>query len=246
MCSSRSIYPSHPSSVRMANTATFWPLPNPVALDQVPSISGVFPSTMESSRFADGQMIAESSHVRRWQILGSSVHSSSDSGTSRSSQNSKTPVPTKAKLKTKKLKVKNSEGETSKPKRPLTSYNIFFQEERKKLLDKIPDTKQPPIFNKKNPSRAPPHGKIPFQTLAKLIGIEWKKCNEDRRQHYQGMADQDRKRYDSEMEVWKSKQAIEMSKRQEKLAQQIDPRLMQDYLSRQAQSKHHRPSKSAV
>lgn len=145
----------------------------------------------------------------------------------------KTP-PGKAKSKTKPQKRK----EKGRPKRPLSAYNIFFQEERAKLLSQIPDRKLPKRRNNKNPNRSAPHGKISFERMAQTIGTSWRNCPPDRKERCQRLADQDKKRYQAEMAVWKSQQRDEKTEKQKLLQEQVDSETMDAYMSLQEQQRH--------
>lgn len=102
-----------------------------------------------------------------------------------------------------------------KPKRPLSAYNIFFKEERQRILDSIPESVVPPVDesssssssdNKPKRKRAhKPHGKIGFEDLAKQIGERWKGLDSASVDYYRELADEDSARYRAEMEVYLTK-----------------------------------------
>mmetsp|Transcript_27459 Transcript_27459/g.60177 ORF Transcript_27459/g.60177 Transcript_27459/m.60177 type:complete len:442 (-) Transcript_27459:1701-3026(-) len=55
--------------------------------------------------------------------------------------------------------------------------------------------------------RPPPHHKIGFAEMAKIIGKKWKSLDSQSRKHFQSLADIDKKRYLKEMKEWKARQA---------------------------------------
>eukprot|EP00977_Amphora_coffeiformis_P008272 scaffold1872_cov262-Amphora_coffeaeformis.AAC.4 len=86
---------------------------------------------------------------------------------------------------------------TEKPKRCLTAYNFFFQEERQRLLDSLPS----------RPGCAKPkrsHGKIGFQDLARAISARWKTVTLEEKAVYQELANTDKQRYLKEMDDWRA------------------------------------------
>lgn len=102
-------------------------------------------------------------------------------------------------------KKRKKDGTTrEKPKRPLSAYNIFFKEERNRILENIPDeeAKLPSTSTRKRKKR--PHGKIGFESLAKAIGQRWQSLSETELAIYKEKAQQDMKRYKAEMEAFAS------------------------------------------
>jgi hypothetical protein len=97
-----------------------------------------------------------------------------------------------------------------KPKRPLSAYNIFFKEERTRILEELPestpddDTQTDGVEGKgggrKRKKR--PHGKIGFESLAKVIGKRWQDLNEEKVLYYKNKAQNDMLRYKKEMEAY--------------------------------------------
>lgn len=84
------------------------------------------------------------------------------------------------------------------PKRPLSAYNCYFQEERMSLIERGQEMNGPNIL---------PSGKIPFEELAKLIGKKWKSLPESEKKRFHDMSTQDNIRYHKEMEVWRRNHA---------------------------------------
>jgi hypothetical protein len=81
---------------------------------------------------------------------------------------------------------KNRKKPKDRPKRPLSAYNIFFKEERARILEEVT---QSPM----------PNGKIGFQNLAKMIGKRWHELDSDSMKSYKKKAETDMVRYKEEM-----------------------------------------------
>jgi len=113
------------------------------------------------------------------------------------------------------------------PRRPLSAYNLFFSEERERILREIEgksevDKKDPdgkdeskpkallrpllPSEKKRRPHRKT-HGKISFQELATKVGQRWKALPDDRRKYYQDLAQEDMKRQKKAMEEYYQKRS---------------------------------------
>lgn len=98
------------------------------------------------------------------------------------------------------------------------AYNIFFKEERQRILKGIPDEE-----DKKKPAKSTtddaaddkdggkrkksPHGKIGFESLAKMIGQRWQDLPPKEVNYYKEKAKTDMDRYKTEMEAYLSKQS---------------------------------------
>jgi hypothetical protein len=143
------------------------------------------------------------------------------------------------------------------PRRPLSAYNLFFSEERERILlelseespaetsseiksdpsseeeDLLDDRKQSSMLNPESgeegddsPSKAniqalqrplipsqkkrrphrKTHGKIGFQSLARLVGERWRNLPDDRKKYYQDLAKEDMKRQRVAMDEYYRKQ----------------------------------------
>ena len=114
--------------------------------------------------------------------------------------------------KEKKIKKKSK----NKPKRPLSAYNIFFKEERTRILEELPegDPKPESTTSGGRKRKKRPHGKIGFESLAKAIGQRWQDLTSDQVEVYKKKAEQDMLRYKREMEKFVT------SEQEDKLHQQ--------------------------
>lgn len=101
------------------------------------------------------------------------------------------------------------------PRRPLSAYNFFFKDERKKILESIPSSSREQTKSEDDKIRdsitwpgkkRPPHGKIGFENLAKVIGERWKSVDSESMKYYKDLATQDLQRYAEEMKVYEEKQ----------------------------------------
>jgi hypothetical protein len=86
------------------------------------------------------------------------------------------------------------------PKRPLSAYNIFFKDEREKILSEIPDRKMAREDHNERYGRKCRHGKISFECLAKEIGQRWQSLEPRRIEHYKALASKDMMRYKNDKE----------------------------------------------
>lgn len=111
-------------------------------------------------------------------------------------------------------------GKSDKPKRPLSAYNIFFKEERARLVEELEqklkeaedqhgegisvsqDGPHHEIYNRENTSsdvikrrKKRPHRIISFQDMAKIIADRWKNVEPERLQEYEARAETDKQRY---------------------------------------------------
>lgn len=101
----------------------------------------------------------------------------------------------------KKASAKLAKDLDGKPRRPLSSYNLFFKHARAKILEKTPSK-----YEGGKPRRS--HGKIGFASLARSVAAQWNNIEPDDRKKFDQLAAEDKERYNREMEVWKAEQAI--------------------------------------
>ena len=94
-----------------------------------------------------------------------------------------------------------------KPKRPLSAYNLFFQNERKKLLHTLPTRPQG------EPRHS--HGKCGFANMAKIIAKKWKigEIDAQDRVLFEQMAQKERLRYKREMSEYKKQKLLALKSR---------------------------------
>ena len=104
------------------------------------------------------------------------------------------------KLTTKKStnKIEDNSNVATKPKRPLSAYNLFFQRERELLLEALPSR------DGRKPKRS--HGKINFESLAKTIAAKWKDIAPEEKEEYEKIAAVGREKYVKLAKEWKKQQ----------------------------------------
>jgi hypothetical protein len=146
----------------------------------------------------------------------------------------------------------------NKPKRPLSAYNIFFKDERAKILSEIPDKKgedgeDDDEDDKKGKDgddkgkdgdddkggdgkkatgkkrKRVPHGKIGFESLAKIVGQRWKELPPDELEIFKKRAEEDMKRYRKEMEAYVQKQREGLEQSREHLEKLVDEETKKRY-----------------
>ena len=114
------------------------------------------------------------------------------------------------------VKILVQDGCYLKPKRSLTAYNLFFQEERRKMLEEKASQNSP--------------AKIGFAVMARTVSARWKVIDVPMRQHYEGLAAQDKIRYTSEIKVWKKleKEATRKNKQKQSNKNKAAPKAESD------------------
>ncbi len=153
----------------------------------------------------------------------------------------------------------------NKPKRPLSAYNIFFKDERAKILAGIPDKKGEDEDDEEDEEenkdksdddgsdegekgdqegeektgggkktvgkkrKRVPHGKIGFESLAKIVGQRWKELPPEELDVYKKRAEDDMKRYRKEMEAYVQKQREGLEQSREHLEKLVDEETKKRY-----------------
>ena len=99
------------------------------------------------------------------------------------------PPPTKNHLPraTKKRQSKDA------PRRPLSAYNLFFSDERERILKEREEAAA--IEDVEGTGKAKAARKIQVQEMAKIIGERWRALPDEWRKYYQDLADEDMKRH---------------------------------------------------
>lgn len=85
------------------------------------------------------------------------------------------------------------------PRRPLSAYNLFFREERERMINEHRQTAQAARGDTNEPL---PEPKIGFENMAKTIGKRWKALSEEEMARYKDLAKEDMKRYRRERDAY--------------------------------------------
>ena len=126
--------------------------------------------------------------------------------------------------------AKKKTKDPNKPKRPLSAYNIFFKEQRAKMLGEqaeeeaikdpegdstadIEDGRRTELTSERTKlnRKRKRHG-IPFEQMAKEIGKRWRQITPESLQEIQARADTDKARYVREMAVYSATKFVNMKK----------------------------------
>lgn len=90
-----------------------------------------------------------------------------------------------------------------RPRRPLTAYNLFFKDERARILAEVQqeedDVDPHTSLDTKRLRRRRPHGKVGFEEMAKTIGKRWKAISPERKAYYDAKARAEQERYREEL-----------------------------------------------
>ena len=105
--------------------------------------------------------------------------------------------PVKRKTSYKRTRAKKPDG---MPRRPLSAYNIFFKEQRERIVEERIQQLRAQETNILARQRIK-KPRISFEELAKIIGALWKNIDVENLQRLKNMAAEDAKRYKMEMEV---------------------------------------------
>jgi len=106
------------------------------------------------------------------------------------------------------------------PKRPLSAYNLFFQDRRKSIMLAASESNDDLLKESKLSHRKSSKKKsgVGFANLARTIGTEWRALDLEKKDPYNSLAAGDKDRYDKEMKVWRAKEKEEKSIRDSDLS----------------------------
>jgi len=90
---------------------------------------------------------------------------------------------------------------SEKPRRALSSYNIFFQHQREQIKKELADASL--IMENRQLNKDTHRGKMLFAELARTVATRWKKIEKETRAPYEQLAAQDKIRYEREMKQWR-------------------------------------------
>lgn len=104
------------------------------------------------------------------------------------------------------------------PKRPLSAYNLFFQDRRQSIMEEAFIRNRETEEGDNNSTRRASKKKsgVGFAKLAKKIGSEWKGLDAETKAPYEKQAATDKQRYDGEMKVWRAKEQAEKAARDQR------------------------------
>ena len=113
--------------------------------------------------------------------------------------------------------------EMEKPKRPLSAYNYFFQQEREAILSQIPT----PVAQQRSRRSKKGHGKVGFAELAHIISARWRQVDPERLAYVNQLAANDKARYRREMKAYKEAQK-KLSSKKDMESSLVHPNLAQN------------------
>ncbi|GAX09286.1 hypothetical protein FisN_17Lh034 [Fistulifera solaris] len=117
------------------------------------------------------------------------------------------------------------ESTKTKPKRPLSAYNIFFRDERAKIIAGELSEEETLMLQSgsflvdqhtssgiKESRRKQPHRKAGFQELARIIAARWKRIDPGRLQMYEKMSALGRMKYSRDLQLWAQREKKDVMK----------------------------------
>jgi len=124
-----------------------------------------------------------------------------------------------------------------KPKRPLSAYNIFFRDQRAIMVRDAEKILRDAEFGINTDDGVTPcakrrkrcHG-ITFEQMAQRVGQKWKEVGPQMLAEYEKRADDDKKRYEAERDLYMQQQRRELEKVRQGLESKVSDETMKQYL----------------
>mmetsp|Transcript_31880 Transcript_31880/g.66528 ORF Transcript_31880/g.66528 Transcript_31880/m.66528 type:complete len:408 (-) Transcript_31880:79-1302(-) len=135
----------------------------------------------------------------------------------------------------KKPRRKRNKKPKDMPRRPLSAYNLFFQEERERILSAQREGKEQDDFifpteedHQKQAAQGKKKAPVLFQALARCIGKRWKALPKDKVAEYEGRAKTEMKAYREKMDEYQQAVVLKSIDESEKLKKSREKQALAD------------------
>ena len=118
--------------------------------------------------------------------------------------------------------AKKKRSADGRPRRPLSAYNIFFQVERKRIMEEQKELSITSTKNKRNPKRLGQHANVGFGNLARMVSERWRSVSPDAKRTLDDQARIEKEQYVREMEAWKMNKMSEKQGVDKTVSNQVD------------------------
>jgi len=129
---------------------------------------------------------------------------------------------------------------TGKPKRALTAYNIFFKEQRERILAERrqlyfsqADNQVCKLDNSEQKRISKPCQKVGFEEMGKTIGQRWKEVDTEKRLFYEARARAERQRYSEELAEYMLNERSQREAKFESLQASVSEETKRRYFARE-------------
>ena len=160
----------------------------------------------------------------------------------------------------KREKIRSGKKQAGKPKRPLSAYNLFFKDERAKLLhgeSSAVNGASEDVTGEMLASGSSSSGrKVGFAEMARIISSKWRKIDPETQAKYRTIAVQEMERYQDAKELYLQRQQVILEQSRALMESTVDDDTRKKYLARFAskskcagsgrKSKHARNSANAI